>query len=183
MKKARQHATVAHTGVSSHWSTSLHESIQWVKSYQHITFCFPGGPSTAPSFHHRLFFIIKLSNHGRPVIWGGFFQQCRFGSSRVAATHPLSALFGSRSSQNPFKTVFAITLCLSHEACVYTNINPMWKPQTKCKQFCSNVESGKKALWLYVRDHYELQIRSYNWVNIAGYVSYKKLILCAIKFS
>jgi len=76
---------------------------------------------------------------------GGFLQQCRFGFSRVAASHPLSALFGSRGEQNPFEKVFAITLCLSHEACVYTNINPMWKPQTKCKQFCSKVKR-KKAL-------------------------------------
>jgi len=101
------------TGFSSYWSTSHHESVQWVQRYQHITFCFPGGPSTAPSFQHWLFFfIILLSYHGRPVIWVVSFNNVDLASAELQPLI-LSLLFLAPGVNKILLKKYLQSLCVS----------------------------------------------------------------------
>lgn len=139
LKKARQHATFVHSGINSCWSSSCMSLSSVCKSINTSHSLFSWGAINSSLFSPQAILYHKVIRRETCNLRVSFKN-----ADLVAAAHPLSALFGSRSSQRVFRTVFAITLCLSHEACVYSNINPMWKLQTKCKQFCSKVESGKK---------------------------------------
>lgn len=133
-----------------------HESIQFMQNH--------GGPSTAPSFHRRLFFIIKSSD-GRPVIWG-------FLSKMQIWLQPLilSLLFLAWGVHKGFLEQYLQSLCVSLMRHVFIlTSTPCGNLRPNVNSSAAKLRVGKKSV-LYVRDYYKLQIISYNWVNIAGYI-------------
>ncbi len=140
LKKACQHS-VAHASLRCTSPLCLSNVCSGTNTSHYLYF--PGCHKQLPVYY----FMCKVILYHK-VIKG---ETCNLGLSfknadlAPAELQPLILSVLARGVHKAFfGTVFAITLCLSREACVYANINPMWKPQSKCKHFGDKVENGKK---------------------------------------